>query len=359
MFERVLAMTDENLPTENDLVALEIGRAILNAQVMADRIVADARRRADEISQPDGHTPASGGTTSRVALIPREEAVAMLRELDSAERELQVCQAELVEFLDRCLQNLEDPGRSGTSFDGDSSEPNLGSSPGTTGGDEVSPLDLMEAGKDPEQKYSSVPSSGDIDSADIEIAEPELPSLHEAVEAAGPNSRSEEIFWARAGSGAPWNSAELEDLRRPAFQTPPSAHSVQDSDDGTTKAGFDSPPPLPSSDSFNGLSTEEPGSDATEAGVSEMEADRSDELSRDAQKTESWAPPSGLPVTIPESAFVSQQVADTDPTGRSGSEDTQQPAPGVFRRLASLPNMLALAGTLVVLLVLLILVQTL
>jgi hypothetical protein len=313
-------MTDENLSTENDLVALEIGRAILNAQIMADRIVGDARRRAGEISQPGGQAPVSGGAMSRVALIPREEAVAMLRELDSAERELQVCQAELVDFLDRCLQNLEDPGQSGTSVDCDSSEPNVGTSPRTTVGDEVTPLDPVEAGADPSS-----------------------PLGHEAVQAAEPNSRSEDSFWARTGTGAPWNSAELEDLQRPGFQTPPSVHSVQDSSDATTKAGSDSPRLVPLSESFN----------------PETEADRSDELSRDVQMPESWAPPSGSPVVVPESAFISQQVADTDATGWSGSEYPEQPAPGVFRRLASLPNMLALAGTLVVLLVLLILVQTL
>lgn len=349
-------MTDETLPSDNDLVALQIGKAILNAQTMADRIVADARERADAISQPvSGAVRVEG--RSRVSLIPKEEAVVMLRELDTAERELQDCQAQLVAFLDRCLAQLGDPGGGAVGVEREGSEPRFGNLEQTASGLADSPLDpeITETTPDP-----SLSSSG----AQIELttAEPEgwdWPLIPEAAKAEQPAPQADHSFWDRRVDVPPWDSAELETLGRPAFPAPPSpSPAVFGSDDLASPAASERPG-MPSTSGDVAASSPVNARAVVDQNSAVPAVDRSGQYSEEMRPNDAWAPPSGPPVAVSSTAQPIGPRAVDDRSISIVSEATDEPDMGAFRRLISLPNMIALAGTLVVLLVLLIIVQTL
>jgi len=78
----------------DEIVATEIGRAFLRAQRLADQIVADAHRKAEQITQ----SPVTGG--GRVDATTVQSAAVMLRELDEVEHQLTSSQLEIKGLLD-------------------------------------------------------------------------------------------------------------------------------------------------------------------------------------------------------------------------------------------------------------------
>lgn len=120
----------------DDIVATEIGRAFLRAQRLADQIITDARRKAEQIT----HSPMTGG--GRVDATSAQSAAVMLRELDEVEYQLTSSQREIKGLLDHYISTHVSPAETPVTparpvaaprFDPGSRQSGPTESPGTNG----------------------------------------------------------------------------------------------------------------------------------------------------------------------------------------------------------------------------------